>query len=314
VRLNIITKYFKEIGVMKNFTAALIIFFIPVFAVPLASCASSEEGMKKDSSEHFISEGDKTFTFQEKTDEGINEWKAVFKDDKLISLYKNGTRIKDNELKDYEDIVYENIPSGFPHHPKRFKTFKIYSDSLNGELEKMKSFVIKIPKLDNMELKANLDKMREELSALRGKKFEFHFDSDEFKESMKNLKKDLKKFKFDKKDFDFHFDSESFKKEMEELKIEIQKMKEEMKDLKINMDDLGEDMQKLEGFMEDVKQELVADGYIKYKDEKFNLSISANEMKVNNELIPEETFKKYKDLYENNYGKELDEEIKISVN
>ncbi len=171
---------------------------------------------------------------------------------------------------------------------------------LHKELGKLKSFKFKFD-FDNEEFRAHMEELKKELSELDFEDFHFEFDDAEFRKSMVVLKKELKEHKFS-----FDFDMDNFKEEMEGLK-------EELKDLKFDLKDLDTELDKLDGFMDVLKEELESDGLINDKTDDFDLDLSNDEMIINGEPVPDELFKKYKDMYEGHFGKKLDGDSNIII-
>jgi len=218
---------------------------------------------------------------------------------------------------------------GFKHLPAYSNT-KIQQASLFDFTSDADTF-----DFDRSEIKEEMKKLREEIKKLKCEKIHMHFDSDEFKEAMKKLKEELKDFKAP--DFYFEFDSEQFKKNMKELSENLKnqefvwndldididlsgleesmkELKANMKDLKINMDNLSVEMEKLKGFIKDLKSEMKSDGLIEDEDEDIEIDFNKNEMKVNDNKIPDELFEKYKVLYKKHFGKEPDDDTHFRIN
>ncbi len=154
---------------------------------------------------------------------------------------------------------------------------------------------------DKEEFRTQMEELKKELSELDFEELQFEFDDEEFRMNMEELKKELKG-----KKYSFHFDMDNFKEEMRELK-------EELKHLDIELDDLDIELKKLDGFMDDLREELQSDGLIYNKDDDFDLDLGNDEMLINGEPVPDELFNKYKDMYEEHFGKKLDGEYKLKI-
>ena len=180
-----------------------------------------------------------------------------------------------------------------------------------------------------------MERLRTELESLRNHKFKFEFDSDEFKEEMKQLAVELKNLKMKDLHIELNFDSDEFKKNMEELaeelknqqftfqdfefdmsefKEEMKELKEEIKNFNIDFKDLNMEMEKLNGLLKDLKIELKKDNLIDDEDEEINLELNENEMKINGEQIPDDLFTKYKELYEKHFGIDPEKDTHIHIN
>jgi len=171
---------------------------------------------------------------------------------------------------------------------------------LHKELGKLKSFKFDFD-FDNEEFRTQMEELKKELSELDLEKLHFDFDDEEFRMNMEELKKDLKEQKYS-----FHFDMDNFKEEMRELK-------EELKHLDIELDELDIEMKKLDGFMDNMREELESDGLINDKTDDFDLDLSNDKMIINGEPVPDELFKKYKDMYEEHFGKKLNGDHNIII-
>jgi len=171
---------------------------------------------------------------------------------------------------------------------------------LHKELGKLKSLKFDFD-FDNEEFRTQMEELKKELSELDLEEFHFKFDDAEFRKSMEELKEELKG-----KKYSFHFDMENFKEEMRELK-------EELKHLDIDLKDLDIELDKLDGFLDNLREELESDGLIDNKDDDIDLELNKNEMLINGEPVPDELFKKYKDMYEEHFGKKLNGDHNIII-
>ncbi len=142
------------------------------------------------------------------------------------------------------------------------------------------------------------------------------FNKEEFKESMKewgkNFKKEMEHFKIDMKNFNVNMDE--FKEEMKKNGPNSESFKKSMEDLKKKMGKLNEELRPLKEFINEMKEELVKDNLIKDEDDIDNLTLSQNEMIVNDKKAPEDLHKKYLELYKKHFGKELKGDKKFRLN
>jgi chromosome segregation ATPase len=173
-------------------------------------------------------------------------------------------------------------------------------EKLKEELEVLKDMKFHFD-FGNEEFKVQMENLKDELSELDFEDFHFEFDDEEFKMNMEELKKELKG-----KKYSFHFNMDNFKEEMRELK-------EELKHLDIDLKDLDIELDKLDGFMDNLREELESDGLIDNKDDDIDLELNKNEMLINGEPVPDELFKKYKDMYEEHFGKKLNGDHNIII-
>lgn len=242
-------------------------------------------------------------------------WEVSIEDGKIVELYRDGKEIPADEITDYEDQVYGQLEElydeldGFSHTKHRFKTkFNFDFDGM-GEID-----------FDSEKFRAEMDKLGDELSKLKDlefnfnwddKDFHFQWDSEEFHEEMEKLQEKLGEL--DHLDFDFNFESipNNIEIDLSGLDEGLDELAEEMKSLKIDLSGLDAELEKLSEFLDDVKEELVDDGYIKSKDEHFDLVLSADKMEVNGEKLPEELHKKYLEIYKDHYDKDITDKFVI---
>ena len=85
-----------------------------------------------------------------------------------------------------------------------------------------------------------------------------------------------------------------------------------MKGLKIEIHDLKGEMKKLHSFLDELKAELVNDGYINSVEEEFNLEMDKDYTKINDVKVKTEDHTKYIELYKRHFDKEIDGTIKIN--
>ncbi len=301
-----------------------------ILLISAAGCSTSNKGtaMQPD----LNTRANQTFSFY-KDEGGKNvRWEVNFDDGKISSLFKDGQRVPDNEIEDYEDMIYH-----------RLDRLQNKSQHISIDLSDFKS--------DMGTFKHDMQKLKEEM---KDQKFEFNFNGDEFRDGMEQLSKELSKLK-DKK-IRIDFDSDKFRKEMRELKKDIDihvdinmdeldknldKMNEEMDkhreemshisidltgldeamahldenlaEVKINLKGLDVKLKKLTEFIDKIKAEMVKDKLLKSTDEELNLDLNKDSMKVNGKEVPQELFEKYKKMYEEHFNKKLSEDNNFRI-
>ena len=67
------------------------------------------------------------------------------------------------------------------------------------------------------------------------------------------------------------------------------------------------------GFIDTLKEELVSDGLIDSKDDEIHLELNKSEMLINGKPVPDELYKKYKDMYEEHLGRSLDDDHNLII-
>ena len=321
-----------------NAFAILFPFILIAALISLPGCSSAVE--QNDSVYQTNFSGDKSFSFK---DEG-SDWRVDFEDNEISALYKDGARIPDSEIEQYKEIIYEKLnglKSNYKYLSGNVHRFHFDMDKFGDDIKKFKEdfnndkFLHFKLEFDEDEFEKNMEELGERLKELKDKKIELYFDSKEFKDNMKELEENLKNlpeppispdididvfldmdhFKDEMKNlgesfkhFDFKFDSSDF--DMSELRKSMKELKSNMKGLKIEMHDLKGEMKKLNSFLDELKSELVNDGYINSVEEKFNLEMDKDYTKINDVNVKSEDHTKYKELYKRHFDKEIDGTIK----
>lgn len=328
----------------REFRASLLGYlFAMIILTALISFSGCSSGVEQNTAlnqNNFAS--DKSFSFK---DEGSG-WRIDFEDGEISALYKDGIRVPDTEVNQYKDMIYEklnDLKSDYKDLDKKVYRLHIDSDKFKDGLEKFKNdfdkdkFMHFKLEFDEDELEKNMEKLEENLKELKDKKIELYFDSKKFKDQMKELEENLndlpnlpnkpdvdvdvfldmdhfkdgmKKFSETFKNFDFKIDSSEF--DISELRKNMKHLKKHLKGLKIEVHGLKGEMKKLNLFLDDLKPELVKDGYLNSTEEDYDLEISANSTKVNDVQVKNEDHKKYKELYKKYFYKEIDGTIKIN--
>jgi chromosome segregation ATPase len=105
--------------------------------------------------------------------------------------------------------------------------------------------------IDMDEFDEEMKELKKELGKFKSYKFKFDFDNEEFRAEMEELKKELSELDFE--ELQFEFDNEEFRKSMALFKKEL---KEHKFSFDFNMDNLEEEMEKLKDGLKDLKIDL----------------------------------------------------------
>ncbi len=318
----------------------LFALFIGIFLLALSGCSGGYEQNSIKNEQAYT--GAKSFSFKENG----SDWRVDFENDEISNLYKNGTRVPDDEIDQYSDMIYENLRGlrkKYEKLDKKMESFNFDSGQLDQEMKKFKEdfdsdkFLHFKLEFDEDEFEKNMEQLEQKLQDLKDKKLNLYFDSEEFKNQMKDLEENLKDIPFEPnppvfdidvymdmdalkngmnklgdsfKHFDFKFDSSEFN--MNGMKESMKELKKNLKGLKIELRDLKGEMKKLDSFLEDLKSELVKDGYLNSVDEEYDLEFGPESTKINDTLAKNEDHKKYLELYKRHFDKEIDGTIKIN--
>ncbi len=342
----IYTRRDKSLHSAKMFSFLFFIFL----SLSFYSCSSpAQENMQKESDNEDIKSdsGEKVFSFHRLTNGKDVLWKAVFKDGKVAELYKNGKKIPQENIDDYQDMVNDELSDlefYQPEFPRRNFRFRFDRGALDSSMKQLreslshKDFSWVDSAFNSEKFRSEMDSLKENLRGLKRIRLclpdslDFHFDSAAFNRGMRELKENLENMKFDHHDFECdmgafregmkkfreemkhnRFNSEDFKIDMKDFSHQMKKFKEEMKDFHLNMENFKSEMKKLKSFLKDVRVELVKDNIIKSEDESFKLKMDSEEMFINGKKVPDNLFKKYKEIYKKNFGKEIEHEINFNT-
>lgn len=112
--------------------------------------------------------------------------------------------------------------------------------------------------------------------------------------------------------FDIDIDFEELNENLKNIKIDLSGFDRGMASLKVELSELKVELKVLESFVNSLKDELVDDGYIDERDDDFDLVLTKTKIIVNNERLSEKAHQKYLELYKEHFGRELDDDLKIS--
>ena len=197
-----------------------VLFAFAVFTVLISiSGCSSGIGQNNTSNQNSFT-GDKSFSFKE---EG-SDWRVDFDNDEISALYKDGTRVPDNEVDQHKEMIYEKLnglKSDFKDLTGNVHKFHFDMDKFDEEMERFRhdfdndKFMHFKCEFDEDEFEKNMEQLEEKLKDLKDKKIELYFDSEEFKKNMKELEGNLKNLPIPPNppdvDIDVYLDMDEFK-------------------------------------------------------------------------------------------------------
>ena len=275
--------------------------------------------------------GEQTFTFF--SGDNQDKYEAVFSDGNLISLSKNGQQLSKDEMKENEDLVYDNL-NGLRHHGdgdnedivlrfngKEFgEHMKHFGKGFPHMMDKLDSIKIDI---DTTEFNENMKELDHKLSGIKNMKIRVFSNNDEDFDIP-----DIPDIEFNEKDLNIDMDkirkdldkaNEDIKKSTETMKnIDIprlsERINEQMKSASKSLKNSKKELHKLSQFMDELKQEMVKDKLIKNKDEKVNLKITDGDIYVNSKKLPDDLQKKYKKMYHDKFGHDMIKHFRFNMN
>lgn len=205
----------------------------------LTSCSTSEAA---NNSQNKTSE--KTFIFRD----GQDTYLVEFDGNRISSLYKNESKIPDNEIDNYKDLVeYElkNLTRDFfvkKEKPQRIRIFidkeESEKDTTQSEEDKKDCHKFFRFKIDE-DLRTQLDSLMKELNA---KDFEVYINPDELREQMKEFRKHFRSFTLPELP---EIDMEEFNKEMKKFNEQLKRQKPLIDSLEIELREKLKELKKL---------------------------------------------------------------------
>lgn len=305
------------------------LLFVFMSALLLSACSSGETVKNTESAA-----SDKTFLFKD----GSDTYRVEFEGDKIKSIYKNNQRIPDSETDNYKDLVnYElkNLTKDSYSDKQKSKRIKIFIDKDDAEKDSSYSDEEKfdIPPLsfkfrfddDFMkDFKVELDSLMKEL---KDRDFEVYINPDDMKSDMHRFKKYFRKIPPPKiPETDINKYKEEMKKFFEQMKkldsidVDLRDMHKKLKkNLKRNIEIIelkknAAEHKKTKYFINELKEELIKDGYLESPDSDFHFRMNDDKINVNGKDLPVELVDKYKDIFKKHYNRDFDEEIFIEIN
>lgn len=289
-----------------------VLLLLPFLVFTFAACSSGEDSIEysfnKDnyykSHRDFEYSGPNKFSFKENGD----WYKVKLKDGEIKKLYINGDKIDEDEFYKYEDLVYEKrneLNDSYAEFDGDWENFHKDMDEIRIEVrneinDAMKEVRRELRNVDREKFRAdiNLDELHENLAHLKNMRFEF--DEDEFNRGMEEFTESMRNIRVE---FDDH-DWSDFRESMRNLK-------DELRNLDIDMGDLKIEMKNLKRFMKDFRRELINDGYLEYSDDDFDVEFNENELIINGTKLPGSLLPKYKEMYKEHFGRELNDGFKF---
>ena len=246
---------------------------------------------------------------------------AILKKSTIIPFEVYKVKSKSKELK-YKALMHDGNNAV---KALRFKE-QAYDKIENSDIY-LSSFDFEMPDIDihfdEHQFNQQMDKLKEQLRNMKSFKFNYKFDREQFEKNMQMMKENLKGCEFfNKEEFQKMMDNinKNLEKSLENINVNIdmdaidlslENVKIHMKDLKIDMSHLKEKMKALKGFLKDVKSELIKDGYLDKNTDDFDLDFTKDKIEVNGKKLPDNLLEKYKKIYKDHFGKEINDSFRI---
>ncbi len=308
----------------KNFTIKQLpgLLITAVIFIIVAGCSTSNQGTGSQLDTN--NRADQTFSFNNDENGKNVRWEVNFDNGEISSLYKDGQRIPDNEIEDYKDMIYHKLDK----LQRRSHCITVDLNKFQSDMGSLKEYMQKMKEglknqdfefnFDKQDFKKGMEELSKELSKLKDHKIRIDFDSDKFRDEMDELSKDV--------DIHVNIDMDDLKDNLAKMNDEMEKHRDELShinidlsgldeamshldenlgNMKINLNGLDIKLKKLNEFIDTIKKELVKDNLLKNENEKLNLDLDGNGMKVNGKEVSPELFKKYKQMYDDHFGDEL---------
>lgn len=294
---------------MKKKFILLHFLLFSIIGVSAAACSSSKEGINE--TENYKSNNPKlSFTVNE---DGKDKYFEVeFENDSISSISIDGKKIKSENFDEYEDEIYDKLSDlnrknyfSFKFKSPSFdkKKFKEQMERLKKEL-KDKRVEISASVMNDSIIQKNIKKALKDVKK-NFHSFHFDFDKEDLQEALAKLNEELENL-----DLNLDIDVDA---DLDKIEIEIKEAMKKLGEVHIELDDLDNDLKKLDSFSDALRTELVKDKLIESKDEELDVEISANKMTVNGEKVSDTLLKKYKQLYKEHFGEELEGKRRFEI-
>ncbi|MGQ9642459.1 MAG: hypothetical protein ACUVT3_01220 [Ignavibacterium sp.] len=320
----------KRLFTTNEFSSLLI--GLSVSLLLLTSCSTSEA--TKDSE---VKTSEKTFIFRD----GQDIYRVELDGNRISSLYKNENKIPNNQIDNYKDLVeYElkNLTKDLytkKEKPTRIKIFidKDISDKDTTEYDEddfdvPMFFRFRIDDDFLKDMKTELDSLMKDL---KDKDFDIYINPDDTKELMMKFKKFFKDFTLPdppKVDMEqFHKEMKKFREQLRHHELNIDSLETELRDrIKdfrkgqkkkieiVELYDENDEFKNSEYFIDELKDELLKDGYLDSSASGFSFRMYESKITFNNKELPGELLNEYKEIFRKHHGRNLNGQIFIEIN
>ena len=287
-----------------------------VFLISLLICSSTlacTTGVNP-SSDSLHKESDKYLSFYDEKDGKDIHWEANFDDGEIVSLYRDGEKIPEDEIKNHKRLINKKLDEmryGLRQYSFKMDNFRIDLDDFHKEMQEFRN---QMPKhwehwkdfeydFDEKQFEENLENLKEKLEKMKDRKFELRYDSETFKKYMEELQEHLKNQQFDFDDFEFDFDFDedfndqsflfNFDLDLDGFKNEMESLNDELANMDFRMEEIDKKLENLDALLKEMKKELVKDGYISDEEDDAEIKLSGSELVVNGKTVAVQLFEKY---------------------
>jgi|WetSurMetagenome_2_1015567.scaffolds.fasta_scaffold75547_2 hypothetical protein len=317
-------------GNLKIKSQSIFFTFILITSIFLFGSGSNAYSQDKKTSSYKSEDGKTILMFDEEENGKLSHWKAVFDEDGLTALYKDGKKIPSDKLDYYEDMVYNKINDMYPNRKRmafHFKGFPFDKEEFKEYFKNHKEEW----KFDSEEFKQNMEELKEKLKELKIHPPKIDFDTAEFRENLRKMTEQLKHQRWATRQFNIHvpdidihipdipdisipeIDIDIPEINVEVPEIDLSELHENMNNLDLDMKELDRELKKLDEFIKDLKNEMVNDGLLKSIDDEAKIDISGTEMRVNEIKVPDNLLEKYKKMYKEHFDKDLEPDSHFKI-
>ncbi|MCL6495856.1 MAG: hypothetical protein K6T54_13925 [Ignavibacterium sp.] len=232
----------KRLITANEFSSLLI--GLSVSLLVLTSCSASETTKNSE-----VKTSDKTFIFRD----GQDIYRVEFDGKRIASLYKNDSKIPDNEIDNYKGLIeYElkNLTKDLYAEKEKPTRIKIFIDKDKSENDTTEydeedfddpmSFRFRIDDDFLKDMKTDLDSLMKDL---KDKDFEVYINPEELREQMKEYKKYFRNYTLPKPP---KIDIEEFNRELKKFNEQLKRQKPLIDSLEIELRERLKDLKKLQ--------------------------------------------------------------------
>lgn len=287
----------KRLFTANEFSSLLV--GITVSLLLITSCSTGEATKNSE-----IKTSEKTFIFRD----GEDIYRVEFDGKRITSIYKNESKIPDNEIDNYKDLVeYElkNLTKDLyakKERPTRIKIF-IDKDKSDKDTTEYDGEDFDVPmffrfRIDDDFLKDMKTEIDSLMKDLKDKDFEVYINPDDIKEPMMRFKKFFKNFTLPELPEvnmeQFYKEMKKFREQMKKHKLNIDSLKIELRDRMkdfnkgqkkkieiIELKNKDDEFNKSESFIDELKDEFIKDGYLDSSAIGFSFRMDDEKISVN---------------------------------
>lgn len=230
-----------------------------------------------------------------------NEYRVTIKNGAITSLFVNDEKVAKEDYGKYKTLIDKKVKEHEAAMAKHEIEMQQHKEQMKQHEADMKEHDIAMKKHE-LEMKLQQKKIDKDMT----------LQKKEYEEQMKKYQADMKQHEKDMQEHD---------RQMKQHEKDMQKHDQQMKQHEIDMKKHEEDMKvheaemkKHEAFMSDMKQMLVRENITGANEKNPSFNLTASKLIVNGKEVSSEILLKAKKLYQQHFGKSIEDNSNFSVN